>query len=77
MMISVFKEHLNIHCNQWLSDIKKNGKARIDISIEFERLFAHTINHICFGENFNDDKFDFLYYNRVTDDFTEKKVTMR
>ena len=27
---------------------------------EFERIYAHTINHICFGEDFNDDKFDFL-----------------
>ena len=76
-MIGVFKEHLNIHCNRWMSCIKKEGKARIDISIEFEKLFAHTINHICFGEDFNDDKFEFMYYNRATDNFTQKKVSMR
>jgi hypothetical protein len=77
VMIGVFKEHLNIQCDQWLADIKMHGKARIDISQEFERLFAHTINHICFGEDFNDDKFDWLYCDPLTRAFTEKKVSMR
>jgi len=54
-----------------------HGKARIDISEEFERLYSHTMNHICFGENLNDDMFDWLYCDKVTKGFTEKKVSMR
>lgn len=41
------------------------------------RVFAHTINHICFGEDFNDDKFVIQYYDKRSDTFTEKKVSMR
>ena len=77
IMVRVFKEHLSIACDQWLADIKMHGKARIDISQEFERLFSHTINHICFGEDLNDDMFDWLYYDRAFRVFTEKKVSMR
>ena len=62
-MVSVFKEHLNISCDKWLAEIAKNGETRINIAVEFERIFAHSINHICFGEDFNDDKFDFQVYD--------------
>ena len=58
VMIGVFKKYINVSCDKWLSEIAKNdGKTKIDISVEFERIFAHTINHICFGEDLNDDKF--------------------
>ena len=70
-MIVVFKEHLNIACDKWLAEIASNsGTTKIDISEEFERIFAHTINHICFGEDLNDDKFDFHVYDPVKDTFT-------
>ena len=62
-MANVFKEHLNAACDRWKSKIEKNGEARIDIASVFERIFAHTITHICFGEDFNNDKFKFFYYN--------------
>ena len=61
IMADVFKEHLNIECDKWMAEIEQKGEARIDISSAFERIFAHTINHICFGEDLNDDKFMFSY----------------
>ena len=77
-MVGVFKEHLNISCDKWLAEIAQNGgSTRIDISVEFERIFAHTINHICFGEDLNDERFDFQCYDKVSETFTPKKVSMR
>ena len=77
IMVNVFKEHLNISCNKWLAEIEKTGSARINIAEEFERVNAHAMNHICFGEDLNDDKFDFLYYDALKYTFTERKVSMR
>ena len=82
IMTEVFKEHLNMSCDKWLADIaaSKDGETRINIVVEFERIFAHTINHICFGEDFNDDKFDFIVATISSDgkwQFEEKKVSMR
>ena len=81
IMADVFKEHLNMSCDKWLADIaaSKDGETRINIVVEFERIFAHTINHICFGEDFNDDKFDFIIatFDMKGWKFEEKKVSMR
>ena len=63
IMANVFKEHLNIECDKWLAEIEKKGETRMDISTVFERIFGHTINHICFGEDFNDIKFNILIYD--------------
>ena len=83
LMAEVFKEHLNKSCDKWLTEIAENkdGETRIDVAIEFERIFAHTINHICFGEDFNDDKFDFIIFS-IGDGaanwcYREEKVSMR
>ena len=62
-MGGVFKEHLNIACDRWKSKIEKKGQARIDISFVFKRIFDDTITHICFGDNFSDDRFPIFYYN--------------
>ena len=75
-MIDVTKEHLHKFCQKYLNEIKENGETKIDISTEFEKINAHTISHICFGEDKNDDRFDFLFYDVITDTFTEQKVTM-
>ena len=50
-MIKVFKLHMNAACDRWIEEIAQSarGEIRIDITVEFERIFAHTINHICFG----------------------------
>ena len=45
--------------------------------MEFERIFAHAINHICFGQDHNDDRFDFEFYDRETKTFTMRKVSLR
>ena len=76
VMIDVTKEHLHKFCQKYLNEIKENGETKIDISTEFEKINAHTISHICFGEDKNDDLFDFLFYDVITDTFTEQKVTM-
>ena len=65
IMMEVFKEHLNHSLDKWLAEVESQGQTRIDISVEFERIFAHTINHIAFGEDLNDDKFDFNCYDTV------------
>lgn len=77
VMIGVFRQHLQGSIDKWQAEITARGETRIDITVEFERIFAHTINHICFGEDFNDDKFDFHLYNKATDSFTWQKVSMR
>ena len=51
--------------------------AKVDISIAFERIFGHTINHICFGDDFNDEMFMYFWYDFLTDSWTEKKVNIR
>ena len=48
-MLDVFKHHLNKKCDKWLAEIESKGETKIDISVEFERLFADTIINICFG----------------------------
>ena len=60
IMAEVFKQHVNNSCDKWLAQLKQEPEIRINIAEEFERIYAHAINHICFGEDFNDDKFDFL-----------------
>ena len=62
-MGKVAKEHIKKSIDKWVSEIAQNGETRINISVEFERIFAHTINHICFGQDHNDDKFDFELYD--------------
>ena len=61
LMAEVFKQHLNVSCDKWLAEIaaSKDAETRIDIAVEFERIFGHTINHISFGEDINGDLFDF------------------
>lgn len=76
-MVEVLKEHIGLQYRKWISEIEKNGEHCIDIASEFERINAHKLNHIMFGEDLNDDKFDFLYYDNVADTFTERKVSMR
>ena len=67
IMGKVVKEHIKMATDKWMSEIAANsGETKINISVEFERIFAHTINHICFGQDHNDDKFDFELYDNQT-----------
>ena len=77
MMGKVFKEHLTIATSKWRKEVEANGETRILLSEEFERIYAHTINHICFGQDLNDDKFDWLWFDIEKDTFVEKKVSLR
>ena len=76
-MANVFKEHLNKACDKWLAEIEQKGKTRINIAEVFEHIFAETISHICFGKNYNDDKFNWNLYDRQKDIFIETKVSMK
>ena len=77
IMIGIVKQHTEIQYRKWMAEIEKHGEHRIDISQEFERINAHALNHICFGVDNNDDKFDFIFYDKYSDTFTERPVSMR
>ena len=80
IMAEVFKGHLNSACDKWLSEIaaSKDGETRIDIAVEFEKIYGRTINHICYGEDVIEDKFDFLVCKHENEKFifTESKVSL-
>ena len=76
-MVEILKEHIQLQYRSWISQIEKNGEHRINIAEEFERINAHALSHICFGEDLNDDRFDLFVYDVKTDTFTERKVSMR
>ena len=76
-MVTVTKKHINYACNKWLAEIEAKGEARIDITVEFERIFAHAINNVAFGTDMNDDKFDFLFYDKEADTYVERKCSFR
>ena len=76
-MVGVTKNHLNIACDKWVAEIEAKGETRIDITVEFERIFAHTINHIAFGTDLNDERFNFLFYEKSTDTWTDRKCSFR
>ncbi len=73
----MFKEHLNSACTRRQAEIAQSGQTRINISEEFEIIVARTISHICFGEDNEDDTFDFLIYDIGSDSFSLEKVTLR
>ena len=77
IMAGVYKKHLNDSCDKWLAEIAEKGEARVNLPHAFERIFAHTINHICFGEDLNDDKFMFNFFDYKTRTFSERKLSMR
>jgi cytochrome P450 len=77
VMGRVVKEHIKKLTDKWQSEIAAKGETRFDLNLEFERLFAHVINHICFGADHNDDRFDFEIYDKATKTFTMKKASLR
>ena len=77
MMLSVFKDHLNASMDKWLAEIEKSGEVRIDLRTEVERVYAHHINHLCFGFDFSAEKFDFHFFDLLTNSFETKKCSLR
>ena len=77
VMLSVYKDHLNAEFDKWLVEIEKSGEVRIDLRKEVERIYAHHINHLVFGVDFGDEKFDFHYYDILTNSFTTRKCSLR
>ena len=77
-MLDTLKEKLAGATSAWLSEIEQKGACRIDISQEFERIFAHNLIHIAFGEDINDEKFDFDYLvDKQTGRYETRKVSIR
>ena len=82
-MLQVFRHYLNASCDKWLGEIApptKKGKkveTKIDISVEFERIVAHSISHICFGADLNDDRFEFQLFDTTSSRFSAKRVSLQ
>ena len=77
-MMEVLKGKIEHYVDIWNREIEVNKSARIDIRQAFERIFAHNLITIAFGEDINDEKFD-LQVRKTPDgsDFVTKKVSMR
>jgi hypothetical protein len=79
-MMGVLKGKIEDSFNEWNKEIEASpAKSHaIDIRVEFERIFAHNLVHIAFGEDINDDKFDMLVESKTNKGkFTTKKVSIR
>ena len=61
-MLEVLKAKVSEAIGRWMQEIEKSsdGSTVIDITKEFELIFAKNIIHIAFGEDINDEEFDFL-----------------
>ena len=59
-MMEVLRTKIENSCDKWLDEIHKSDDAstKIDIAIEFEKLFASNLVHISFGEDINDQLFE-------------------
>ena len=60
-MMDVLKEKIETAAEKWMKRIDENpdGSHNIDITVEFEQIFGSNIIHISFGEDINENKFDF------------------
>lgn len=55
-MMDVLKEKIEAAIDKWNKAIEESsdGSHDIDITVEFERIFASNIIHISFGEDITD-----------------------
>ena len=60
-MMDVLKEKIETAVEKWMKEIddSPDGSYNIDITVEFEQIFGSNIIHISFGEDINENKFDF------------------
>ena len=80
VMMEVLKSKIDIYFDIWHKEIEASPDKshKIDITQAFERIFAHNLITIAFGEDINDDKFDILVRETKSgDQFVEKKVSIR
>ena len=59
-MMEVLKGKIEFYFDIWNKEIDKSPDKshKIDITYVFERIFAHNLVTIAFGEDINDDKFE-------------------
>ena len=77
-MMEVLKGKIEHYFDIWNKEIEANKSCSIDITQAFERIFAHNIITIAFGEDINDDKFDLLVRTSMnSSEFVTKKVSIR
>ena len=75
-MMDIFKMKLRENASKWLDGVAASGSHRIDIAQEFERIFAHNIIHIAFGEDINDERFEMMWLtDKHKKSFVKKTVS--
>ena len=53
-MMDCLKGKLAERCAAWIKTAEDEGKVRIDIALEFEKIFAKNLIHIAFGEDISE-----------------------
>ena len=78
--MAVLKGKIKDAFDKWSKEIEASPDKShaIDILVEFERIFAHNLVHIAFGEDINDEKFDLQVEEKPRKGvFITKKVSIR
>lgn len=79
--MEVLKDKIESYFDAWTKEIEASSDKshNIDITKTFERIFAHNLITIAFGEDINDDKFDMLMRasKQEADKYVEQKVSIR
>ena len=78
--MEVLKGKIEIYFDIWNKAIEASTSKShcIDITQAFERIFAHNLVTIAFGEDINDDKFDIQVRKSIkAEEFITKKVSIR
>ena len=80
IMMEVLKGKIEHYFDMWNKEIETSTTKShaIDISQAFERIFAHNLITIAFGEDINDDKFEIQIRSPTNEnEFVTKKVSIR
>ena len=79
IMTEVLREKIEAVVQKWIKAIESSEDKSylIDITVEFERVFARNLIHIAFGEDINDNLFDLdMRRTKAGKSFVKRKVTM-
>lgn len=80
IMMEVLKGKIEYYFDIWNQEITKSEDKshQIDLTVAFERIYAHNIITIAFGEDINGDKFELQVRSKNQDNgFVTKKVSIR